>query len=191
MAEDFRLSVEPRTQLGSRNTSRLRKQGLVPANVYGFKKESLNVVATAEQIEKMVAKGSRVVDVEYQGNVEKAVVRELQWDIYSTHVKHVDLMRVDPEEIATVEVPVRIRGEAIGLKDGGQLRQSLKRVTLTCPAFRVPKYVTARVGPLKIGDKITVSQLERPDTATIDTPGDTVVIELYDPKAVAVSEVIG
>jgi len=188
MAEDFRLSAQTRSQLGSRNTHRLRKQGHVPANLYGGRKDSLNVSVAADQVEKMVANGSRVVDVELDGNVEKAVVKELQWDIYSTHVKHVDLMRVDPEAVATVEVPVRIRGEAIGLKDGGQLRQTLKRVTVTCPAFRIPPYVTARVSSLKVGDKILVSQLERPDTATIDTPGDTMVTELYDPKKAATAE---
>ncbi|MEZ6122570.1 MAG: 50S ribosomal protein L25 [Planctomycetaceae bacterium] len=171
MAEDFRLSAQPRTQLGSLHTRRLRKQGQVPANLYGFKKDAVNIAVSAEQVEKMVAAGSRVVDVELDGNVEKATVQELQWDIYSTHVKHVDLQRVDPEAVATVDVPLQLRGEPLGLKDGGQLRQAVKKVTVTCPAFRVPPYIVVRVGALRIGDSVRVSDLQAPETVNIDTEG--------------------
>ena len=185
MAEDFRLSAETRTLMGSRSSRRLRKQFKVPANLYGFKKETLSITVSADEVEKMVANGSRVVDVELNGNVEKAVVQELQWDIYSTFVKHVDLKRVDPEEVATVDVPLRIRGEALGLKDGGQMRQLLKRVSVTCPAFRVPKHIDVRVGALKIGDRVKVSDLRVPETVTMQTPGGETVVELYAPKKVA------
>lgn len=185
MTEDFRLSAESRTLLGSMNSKRLRKQFKVPANLYGFKKETVSITVSADQVEKMVANGSRVVDVEFDGNVEKAVVQELQWDIYSTHVKHVDLKRVDPDEVATVDVPLRLRGEALGLKDGGQIRQLLKRVSVTCPAFRVPNHIDVRVGALRIGDSVKVSDLRVPETVTLQTAADEVVVELYDPKKVA------
>ncbi|MEO1980154.1 MAG: hypothetical protein ABGZ24_06535, partial [Fuerstiella sp.] len=76
MTEDFRLSAEKRELLGSANTRRLRRQGRVPANLYGFKKDSVNVSVLAEDIEKLVAGGSRVCDVAIDGVVEKAVVQE-------------------------------------------------------------------------------------------------------------------
>ena len=185
MAEDFRLSAEPRETLGTRHTRRLRKQGLVPANLYGFKKDSVSITVTADDVEKMVAGGSRVVDVEFQGSVDKAVVQELQWDIYSTHVKHVDLKRVDPDGVTTVDVPVVAKGEPVGLKNGGQLRQVTKYVTVTCPDYRVPKNIVARVAPLNIGDSLKVSDLQAPDTVNIDTDANTTVVEVFDPKKAA------
>lgn len=188
MTEDFRLSAEPRPLLGSGNTRRLRQKGLVPANLYGFRKDAVNITVSAEAVERLVAGGSRVVDVEFNGEVDKAVVQELQWDIYSTHVQHVDLKRVDPDAVTTAEVPLALRGEPVGLKDGGQLRQLLKRVTVTCPEFRVPKDIKVRVAPLKIGDSVTVKDLIAPDTVTIDTDGDAVVVELFDPKKAASAE---
>lgn len=188
MAEDFRLSAEPRALLGSMNARRLRKQFKVPANLYGFKKETVSITVSADEVEKMVANGSRVVDVELGGNVEKAVVQELQWDIYSTHVKHVDLKRVDPDEVTTVDVPVELRGEPLGTKDGGQLRHVLKQVSVTCPAFRVPKHLDVRVGGLKIGDSVTVSDLAVPETVSVQTAGSEMVAELFDPKKSAAAE---
>lgn len=187
MTEDFRLSAEPREALGSVNTRRLRNKGLVPANLYGFKKEAVNLSVSAEDVEKLVAGGSKVVDVELNGNVEKAVVQELQWDIFSTHVRHVDLMRVDPDSVTTVDVPVSLRGEPAGLKDGGQIRQLVKRVTVTCPSFRVPKSIVARIASLKVGDSVKVSGLVVPETVTVVTDADTVVVELFDPKKAAAS----
>ena len=182
MSDDFRLKAEPRELLGSGNARRLRQKGLVPANLYGFKKDAVNLSVAAEDIEKLVAGGSRVVDVEVGGTVDKAVVQELQWDIFSTHVKHVDLKRVDTEAIATVDVPVVMRGEPLGLKDGGQLRQLVKYVNITCPDFRVPKNLVARVTPMNVGDSLKVSDLETPETVTINSDGSTVAIELFDPK---------
>ncbi len=189
MAEDFRLSAESREILGSAGSKRLRKKGLVPANLYGFKKDSVNLTVTTDAVEKLVAGGSRVVDVELNGAVEKAVVQELQWDIFSTYVKHVDLKRVDPDAVATVDVPLELRGEPVGLKDGGQIRQHIKKVTVTCPEFRVPKSIVVRVGPLKIGDSIKVSSLKAPETVKIDTDPETLVVELFDPKKVAAATV--
>lgn len=185
MTEDFRLSAESRELLGSANTRRLRQQGRVPANLYGFKKDSLNLTVSADEVEKMVAKGSRVVDVDFNGSVDKAVIQELQWDVFSTHIKHVDLKRVDPDAIATVEVPLEVRGEPLGIKDGGQLKQSLKRVTVTCPEFRVPKSIGVRVGPLQVGDSLTVGDLQPPPTVKIDTDASLEVVSVFDPKKVA------
>ena len=182
MTEDFRLSAENRKVLGTRNTRRLRKQGRVPGNLYGFKKDAVNITVAADDVERLVAGGSKVVDVELDGTVDKAVVQELQWDIYSTHVRHLDLMRVDPEAVTTVDVPLVIRGEPAALKVGAQLRHKVKYVSVTCPAFRVPTNIPIRVAALKVGDTVKVSQLKAPETVKINTDGDTVVAQLYDPK---------
>ncbi len=190
MAEDFRLSAETRDVVGSAGSKKLRKTGLVPANLYGFNKESVNLTVTADAVEKLVAGGSRVVDIELNGAVEKAVVQELQWDVFSTHVKHVDLKRVDPDVIVTVDVPLELRGEPLGVKDGGQIRQHIKKVSVTCPEFRVPKTIVVRVTSLMIGDTVTVGSLKAPENVAIVTDPSVVVVELYDPKkaAAAVSE---
>ena len=185
MTEDFRLSAEPRELLGSANTRRLRLTGRVPANLYGFKKDSLNLSVTADDVERLIAGGSRVVDVEIDGTVDKAVVQEVQWNVFSTYVRHLDMKRVDVDSIVTVEVPLEIQGEALGIKDGGQLKQSLKRVTVTCQDFRVPKTIAVRVGALNVGDSLKVSDLRPPETVKIDTDADAEVVQVFDPKKAA------
>ncbi|MEZ6061193.1 MAG: 50S ribosomal protein L25 [Planctomycetaceae bacterium] len=186
MTDDFHLSAETRTRLGTTEAVRLRGRGRIPANLYGLKKDTVALSVSADDVEKLVAKGSRVVDVELGGNVEKAVVQELQWDTFSTHVQHLDLKRVNPDGVATTDVPVELRGEPDGLKEGGELRLLSKTVRITCPDFRIPRNIVARVGALNLGDVVRAGDLKIPETATLETPPDTVVVEFFNPrKAVA------
>ncbi len=180
--EDYRLVAERRTSTGKKQTKLLRAEGRVPANLYGFRKEGLSVSVSTDDINKVIAKGSKVVDLELDGGVEKAVVQELQWDTFSTCVQHVDLLRVDPDGMATVEVPLKFVGEPPALKTGGQLRYNLKRVTITCSDFRVPQQIEVRMGSLKIGDTVTVADLPIPEGMKVETAADSVVVELFDAR---------
>ena len=157
--EDYRLVAERRSSTGKKSTKQLRAAGRVPANLYGFEKEGYSISVTADDVKKVVARGSKVVDVEVEGAVEKAVIRELQWDTFSTAVQHLDLMRVDPDGMATVEVPLTFVGDPPALKVGGQLRYGMKRVTITCSDYRIPQNIQVRMGSMQMGDTLRVSDL--------------------------------
>lgn len=189
MAEDFKLTAESRELLGSANSRRMRLQGRIPANLYGFKKDTVSLTVNAEDIDQLIAGGSKVVDVTFGGNTDKAIVQELQWDIFGTHVKHIDLKRVDPTDEVSVEVNTEVRGEAIGLRDGGILKEHTKRIRLKCASYRVPRSIPVRVGAMKVGDSLKVSDLKFPETVTVETAADAMVVEVFNPKtAVAAAE---
>jgi large subunit ribosomal protein L25 len=97
-------------------------------------------------------------------------------------VLHLDLLRVDPNGRTTVDVVLELRGEPVGLKDGGALRQNLKKLRINCPDYRIPKSIPVRIGALKIGDVVKASDIGLPEHAQLVTPADTVVVELYDPR---------
>ncbi len=180
--EDYRLVAERRTSTGKRDTRKLRSAGRVPANLYGFHKDNVALSVSADDVEKVVARGSRVVDVEVDGSVDKAVIQELQWDTFSTHVRHVDMMRVDPDGTATVQVPLEFVGEPPALKTGGQLRYHQKHVTITCADYRVPRHIDVLLGSLEMGESVTVADLPIPEGMKAEDPADTVIVELYDTR---------
>ena len=182
MSDDLRLKVERRSNVGKVDTRRLRASGRVPANVYGQGKPGISVSVPKDLIEKLVATRSSVVDVELDGAVEKTVVQELQWDVFSTAVQHVDFRRVDPAARTTVTVTLEFRGDPIGLKDGGAIRQHSKSVSVNCPDYRIPKSIQVRLGAMKVGDVITASDLALPEHAELVTPKDAVLVELYDSR---------
>lgn len=182
MSDDLLLKAERRTKVGSVDTKRLRAQGRVPANIYGLGKPVVSASVCGETVGKLVSTLSSVVDVELDGTVDKAVVQELQWDIFSKHVLHVDLRRVDPNGRAMVDVPLELRGDAVGLKDGGAVRQLSKTVSIDCPDFRVPKSIVVRMGALQVGDVVRAGDLQIPAFAKLVTPADHVMVELYDSR---------
>ena len=182
MSEDLLLKAERRSKVGSVDTSRLRSAGRVPANIYGLGKPGISASVCGDAVVKLVATLSSVVDVELDGIVDKAVVQELQWDVFSKKVLHVDLRRVDPSGRATVDVPLELRGEAVGLKDGGAIRQLTKFVTIDCPDFRIPKSMIVRLGALQVGDSVKASDLHLPAHAKLVTPANEVLVELYDAR---------
>ena len=180
--EDYRLVAERRTSTGRKHTRKLRADGRVPANLYGLRKDGLALSLAADDVSKVVAVGSKVVDVEVEGSVDKAVIQELQWDTFSTDVQHVDLLRVDPDGMATVEVPLVFVGEPQALKTGGQLRHHLRRITITCSDYRVPPQIEVRTGTMQMGDSLTVADIALPEWMTTETAADTLVVELFDTR---------
>jgi large subunit ribosomal protein L25 len=182
MSEDLLVKAERRSKLGTVDAKRLRASGRVPANIYGLGEAGESVSVCGETVEKLVATRSSVVDVELDGKVNKAVVQELQWDVFSTAVQHLDLRRVDPDGRTTVDVALELRGEPVGLKEGGAIRQLLKKVSINCPDYRIPKSIVVRIGGLQIGDSVKAGDLQLPEHAKLVTTADDVVVELYDPR---------
>jgi len=182
MSEDLLVKAERRSKLGSVDAKRLRASGRVPANIYGLGQPGESVSVCGETVEKLVATRSSVVDVELDGKVDKAVVQELQWDVFSTEVQHLDFRRVDPNGRVTLDVALELRGEPLGLKDGGAIRQFHKKVSLNCPDYRIPKSVVVRIGGLRIGDAVKASDLQLPEHSQLVTVADEVIVELYDPR---------
>lgn len=180
--EDPRLSAQPRETLGKQATAKLRQAGRVPASLYGFRKDVRSISLPAEDVQKLVSSRRRVVDVELNGDVDKVVVQDVQWDTFSTRVQHLDLKRVDPDGVATVDVPIELVGEPIAVKAGAILRKLVKTVKLTCSDFRMPKKIVARTSTMNVGDRITAGNLKVPGFVTLETAPDTVMVELVDPK---------
>ena len=180
--EDYRLVAERRTATGKKATRLLRSQGRVPANLYGYSKDGLSLSVSADDLNKVVALGSKVVDVDIDGSVDKAVIQELQWDTFSTYIQHIDMLRVDPEGMATTEVPLAFVGEPPALKTGGRLQIQLKRVTVTCSDFRVPRQIEVRIGSMQMGDSLTVADLPIPEEMKVEDSADTVIAELHDTR---------
>ncbi len=115
--------------------------------------------------------------------MNKAVVQELQWDVFSTAVQHVDLRRVDPNGRATVDVALEFRGDPVGLKDGGVIRQLHKKCQSTVRISNPEVDYGAYCG-LQVGDSVKAGDLQLPEYATLVTAASEVLIELYDPRKV-------
>jgi len=182
------FNVEVRQTRGKHNARRLRKAGSIPAVLYGHGQENVCLVVPAEQFEAAVRHGSRLVSLTGAVN-ESAFIRELQWDTWGTHVLHVDFTRVSEHEAVQVQTAVELRGEAPGLKEGGLLEQLIHGVELECPASAIPEKLDLSVNNLKLGQSITVAELELPQGARVLADPEAVVVHCVVPAKVPEEEV--
>lgn len=188
MAEE--LHVELRETRGKRRTRRLRNAGSIPAVLYGHGQETISLSVPAGRLETAVRHGSRLVML--TGAVtEQAFVRDLQWDTWGTHVLHVDFTRISEHEKVEVEVQVELRGEAPGVREGGVVEQLLHQVELECEASSIPDKLHVNINLLKLGDTITVAELEIPENATVLRDPEQVVVQCVEPVVEPEEEIAG
>jgi large subunit ribosomal protein L25 len=160
------LAVQPRDTQGKRRNRRLRRSGQIPAILYGHGLENVSLSVEAEAITAAIRHGSRLVSL--TGAVsESAFIRELQWDTYGTHIVHVDFTRISEHEIVQVRVPVELRGEAPGVREGGVVVQLIHEVEIACPASVIPERLAVNINHLKLTESIALAALELPEGAKI------------------------
>jgi len=174
------LQVEVRETRGKRNARRMRQEGKIPAILYGHGKESVSLSVPSVAIESVVNQGSRLVTL--AGEVdETAFIRELQWDVWSRHVHHVDFTRVSADETVEVTLAVDLRGEAPGVKEGGVVEQLLHEIHLTCPVTSLTERLTISINSLKLDESIKVSDLELPAGSKLIGKAEAVVVHCITP----------
>src|SRR5690348_9680728 len=106
MAESLILETQPRDGRGTQAARRLRRQGLVPAVIYGHKQDTVPIALSGEELHNAVRHGARVVDLKTAAGTEHALIQELQWDHLGKEILHVDFRRVDINERVQVPVPI-------------------------------------------------------------------------------------
>jgi large subunit ribosomal protein L25 len=165
--------------------------------MYGLGQDAVKLSLSADRAMPVLLAGAHVVNVDLGGNVEMTMIREVQWDTFLTTVLHVDLQRIDPTARIEVNIAIDTRGQV----SEGVLDVQMHSLTVECPPFDVPANFSVRLGSMRIDDTVTVSDLELPEGATTEVPGDTVVLRINavqeidivqeDASAGAQPEVIG
>ena len=174
------LEVTLRKDIGTRAARRLRREGRVPAVLYGHGEKCVDLTTTREAVEAMVRHGSRFVEL--TGAVKTAaVVRELQWDTFGVEPVHVDFLRVSKSDRVKVKVPIDLKGECPGQRAGGVLNLVLHELELECTADAIPDHIHAQVGHLEVGHVIKVHDLQLPAGAKALADADETVVTCVVP----------
>ena len=169
------LPVEVRQDCGKRRMRRMRAGGRIPAVLYGHGQEVVNLSVPTDALDAVLRHGSRVVTLKGGAN-EQALIRELQWDTWGMHVLHADFTRISADETVDVAIPLELRGEAPGVKEGGIVEQVMHEIGISCRATNIPEKLEININHLQLGDSITVADLEIPEGGKcLADPEETVV----------------
>jgi large subunit ribosomal protein L25 len=174
------LTIQRRAGTGKQVAKRLRRQGVVPAILYGGT-QTEPVVVDPKAVLKMIAGHAGTTQLltltmEGDGGSRLAIIRAMQFDPVTERLLHVDLQEVSADKPITVRVSVHPVGEAVGVRDTkGILNLVLHDVTVSCLPTAIPDRIDADVSALAIGDVLTIADLTVPAGVRIlNDPGQAV-----------------
>jgi large subunit ribosomal protein L25 len=194
MSEQLTLPAEARERAGKGASRALRREGRVPAVIYGEKKEPVSVHVEEKLLSKMLSTGhfmNSVIMVEVGGKPNRTLPKDVQFHPVTSRPTHVDFVRIGEHAQVTVNIPVRFVDEEAspGLKRGGVLNVVRHELELVCDAASIPNEIVISLEGLEIGDAVHISNVTLPDGAkpTIDDR-DFTVATVVAPSAMKAEE---
>ena len=190
MAETQTLKAEAREK-GSKGAVRsLRRQGRVPAVIYGDKKSPELITVSYKDVSALYQTGtfmSHTLDVEIGGKTERVIPRDVQFEPVRDFIIHVDFLRLGKNATIVVDVPVHFHNHEAspGLKAGGVLNIVRHEIELSCPASAIPEQIDIDLKGYEMGDSIHISAVSLPSNVkpTI-TDRDFTIATIAAPAAV-------
>jgi large subunit ribosomal protein L25 len=188
MSHNTTISAEQRERVGKGSARAARRAGLVPAVIYGDKKDPVGIHLSTREITRIVHQPGifgRLLDIDLSGQKHTVLTRDIQFHPVTDNILHMDFLRVSGSAKVAVAVPVEFINEdsCPGLRIGGVLNVVRYEVELLCPATAIPEKITVDLNGIKIGDSIHISAIPLPDgveptitdrdftVATIASPG--------------------
>jgi large subunit ribosomal protein L25 len=175
--ESVTLATKSREGRGKRTARHLRKEGLIPAVLYGHKKEVVAVALSAEELHSAIRHHARVMDLSIGGTSETAVIQDVQYDHLGKDILHVDFKRVSKDERIVVSVVIELKGTAPGMS-AGVLEQPLHELEVECLAIAIPESIKCVISTLQLGEAIHVRDLTAPEGVKILNAPDAIVVQI-------------
>ena len=167
MSDQLTLSAETRERAGKGASRAMRREGRVPAVIYGNKQEPLAIHVEEKALNKMLAGGhfmNSVVMIDVAGGQARTLPKDVQFHPVTDRPLHVDFLRISEHSKVTVAIPIRFvdEEESRGLRRGGVLNTVRHELELVCDAAEIPEEVTISLAGLDIGDSLHISAVTLP-----------------------------
>lgn len=164
--KEINVTGQKRADLGKKASKELRKQGLIPCNIYGEKKgangapEAFAFAAPFSELRKIIyTPHIYVIDLNIEGEHHTAILKEIQFHPVTDAPLNVDFFEVNDQKPITMGVPVKLVGLAQGVRDGGRMNLTIRKINVTAPYQQIPEHLDVDVTALKIGKSIKVGEL--------------------------------
>jgi large subunit ribosomal protein L25 len=188
--ERIKLQVKDRESRGSRDSRRLRRDGLIPGVLYGAKTKAHPFCVEERELRRVLSGGGGlhvILDVELEGkkSTHPSVLKAYQQDPIKGRLLHVDLQEVRLDQPIQAVVSVTLVGESVGAKEGGVLSQVSRELNVEALPMEIPEHIDADVSGLGIGDALRLADLPAIEGVTfLDDPEETVLATVTLPTKV-------
>ncbi len=181
MGKTLLLKAEIREQTGSKAVQKVRKEGRIPAIVYGHKEKPVAISLDAHNFVERLHRGQRLLDVQIGKKKEKMIVKDLQYDYLGKDIIHDDLMRVSATEMIKVTVPIELKSAvtAKGTHEGGIIEEHADHLEIECKATDIPETIAVSVKEVGVGDALHASDITLPDGVKLISSPEMLVVTCH------------
>ena len=175
------LAVEPRERAGKGSARAARRAGLVPAVIYGDKKDPEMITIAKKDLVRLIGRGTfltSIFNIETNGTAQQVLPRDVQLDPVTDVPIHVDFLRLTKDTKVTIDVPIRIVGQddSPGLTMGGVLNMVRHTIECICPVTSIPDFFEISVAELDMGGSLHSTAIDLPEGVTMTISDRTFTI---------------
>ncbi len=190
----MKVAVDCQTRPEGSKPRALRREGFVPAALYGHEKaESISLTLKAKDAEKLLKQASinntlidvSITDISWTG---KAIIREIQTHPWRRTLHHLAFFAIGSQASLQVTVPVHVVGEAPGVKEGGVIDQLINELQVQCAPEDIPEYIEVNVSKLEMGENIHLRDISIPKGVEVLDDLERTVLSLVAPRSVSAQD---
>ena len=187
--KEVEVKGQKRADIGKKAAKAMRKEGLIPCNIYGEAKDengaplAMSIACPMSELRKIVyTPHIYVIKLVLDGEEHTAILKELQFHPVTDALLHVDFYEINESKPVTVGIPVKLVGLAQGVRDGGRMNLSIRKINVTAPFQQIPEHLDVDVTALKIGKSIKIGELSF-EGLEIATPKEVIVCSIKMTRA--------
>lgn len=182
------IQVALRESIGKAASKGLRKQGMIPAVIYGLNEPPVAIAISPKTVARIIASDTgmnSLIHLQREGTEIKrhVIIKDVQRDPVTRRLVHVDLMRVDPDHKVKVKVRIVLKGTPIGVKEGGLLDFTHREIEVECLPSFIPAHIDVNVDHLKVGESLRLDQLTLDSHLTVHGDAHNVICCVVGKKA--------
>jgi len=177
LATTVTLTAASRTEIGKGVARDLRRNGRIPAVIYGRGRASQSLSISLHEMERTLAtaSGTTIIDLNVDGSTVKALIREVQRHPFRPGILHVDFYEIHEGETITLDIPIHLVGTPEGVRNaGGVLDQVVREIEIEVLPRHIPERIELDVSALGIGQSLHVSDLRIENATVLAEPGRTI-----------------
>jgi large subunit ribosomal protein L25 len=188
MKKTLLLKAEIREHTGSKAVRKVRRQGRIPAIMYGHRQEPVAISLDAHNFVEGLHHGHRLMDLQIGKKKETAFVKELQYDHLGRNIIHADFVRVDVGETVKVVIPIELKGTAAGTHEGGIIEEHADHLEVECKVVDIPESIVVSVKDMHVGDALHAGDVELPKGMVLSSSTDVLLVTCHTVAAAKTTE---
>ena len=183
--ESIALKASLRTETGKKSSKAIRAGENIPCVLYGGKK-NINFLATESEFRHLIfTPHVYIVNIDIDGKTHNAVIKDLQFHPVTDKLLHADFYEVSDKKPITIDIPVKITGSSIGVREGGKLMMNRRKVHVKGFPKNIPAEIEIDITELGIGKSIRAGEIESGGKFNVVLPKETPIVSVHITRAAA------